>query len=97
MKNASCSGRCNRRLVVKEQGLEGPLRAGFTGYSDNEPIQVMMSALMRSIKKAPTMPTMSQDCGMGPYYSLRACMFARPFAVAPKEKPMPPTVSITAV
>ena len=60
------------------------------------PIQVMIMAFVKSMRKAPTRETMSHAFGACPYFSPIACMLARPFAVAPIANPMAPTPSIIA-
>ena len=59
------------------------------------PIQVMIMALIKSIKKAPTNDTINHARGDGPYFSANACILANPLAVAPIAKPIPPTPSMT--
>ena len=54
-----------------------------------------MTALIKSIKNAPTKLTMSQARALEPYFSDKACITAKPFAVEPIEKPTPPTLNIT--
>src|SRR5688572_17314304 len=67
----------------------------FPSYFNQFKKNVMMIALVKSMKKAPTSGTMRNARGAAPNLATRARMFATAFAVVPRTKPMNP-LAITA-